>query len=144
MNGKPSILFIAKEYKDFELFRSFLQEANTGYSAQYAPTSAEAFISLETSSQDHYPPLIILYLNKPKADITDSIQWLRFGSEYVHIPVAILYSLSNKKQIDALREERFYLHELTGSPNEMHLIVLKVIEILDGEKRKSNRNPAHF
>src|SRR5215217_1856078 len=120
MNVKPSILFIAKDYKDFELFRNFLQEANTGYSTRYAPTPAEAFISLETSNRDHYSPLIILYLNKPKADITDSIQWLRFGSQYVHIPAAILYSLSNKKQIDALRKERFYLHELTDSPNEMH------------------------
>ena len=95
----PRILYADDDYDDRLLLRESMVTNGLQADLVYATNGQEAISYIEHASGS-LPSLVILDLNMPKMNGKETLRYLKKHPRYAQIPVMILSTSDNKKEMD--------------------------------------------
>lgn len=137
----PALLLVEDDPNDVHFFRRALEKANLSHGLQVAEDGEEAIAYLEGRGRyknraDHpLPALVVLDLKLPKKGGLEVLRWLREESSHKAVPVMILTSSNESRDVARARElgvttyhvKRVDFHEMSELVKSIGLFWAKLI-----------------
>lgn len=104
MTTAPKILYADDDSDDRFLLNESVVSSGLHASLVYVSNGLEAISYIEKTPDD-LPSLVVLDLNMPKMNGRETLQYLKTHPQYQNIPVIILSTSENKREMDACTEQ---------------------------------------